>query len=106
MWLRVVHPEVVARLDGALLCCLVRKDEAWAGLLNGAMIIALSAAFPAFLLWRAANVWPDWVMSFEAMTARDALQGGQAVGLTLLSLGGVRLGARLVRQHLALLRRQ
>lgn len=82
------------------------KDEAWAGLLNGAMIIALSAAIPAFLLWRAATAWPDWVVSFEAMTSRDAMQGGQAVGLTLLSLGGIRLGARLVRQHLAELRRR
>jgi hypothetical protein len=84
----------------------MRNDEAWAGLLNGAMIIALSAAFPALLLWRAANAWPGWVISFDAMTSREALQGGQAVALTLLSFGGVRLGARLVRQHLAELRRQ
>lgn len=84
----------------------MRNDEAWAGLLNGAMIIALSAAFPALLLWRAANAWPGWVISFDAMTSHEALQVGQAVALTLLSFGGVRLGARLVRQHLAELHRR
>lgn len=79
------------------------KDGDWAGLLNGVMFSLLGGAFPAFFVWQIATNWREWIDGRHAMTTTEAAQG---VGLTLVSIGILRFGIRLIRQYAVALRRQ
>lgn len=78
------------------------REEALAGLLNGAVFTFLGGAFPVFMIWQIAADWQNFASGGHEMTQTEA---GQGVGLTFISLLLLRLGLRMLRLNGAALRR-
>ena len=76
-------------------------EDAWAGLLNGAIFTLLGAAFPVFLLWEFTTHWRDVIAGSHSMTATEMVQG---IFLTGLSVQLSRFGISMVARHAAWLR--
>lgn len=78
-------------------------ESAWAGLLNGTMIILLGAAFPGVLLWQVITHWPDLVSGSHAMTSTEAMQD---IVLTGVSAQVLWFGIRMIARQVAWLRQK
>ncbi|MDP2116655.1 MAG: hypothetical protein Q8J71_04595 [Brevundimonas sp.] len=76
-------------------------EDLTAGLLNGAMICLLSAAFPAFLVWEVVAKWATWTADLRSVLVWDSLIG---VALLLTSIQLLRVGARLLWRNAQALR--
>jgi len=74
-----------------------------AGLLNGAMVSLLSAAFPAFLAWRMIAEWGTWTADLRSVLVWESLIG---LVLLLISVQFLRVGGRLLRRNARAWRRR
>lgn len=81
-------------------------ETACAGMLNGAMITLLGAAFPVALAWAVLSRWPEFAAGVPEMTRTEALQGGQAITFLVTSVFILRFGLRLFWRNAAYLRRR
>ncbi len=78
-------------------------EDLAAGLLNGAMICLLSAAFPVFLTWRAVAQWGTWTADLRSVLVWESLSG---LVVLLMSVQFLRVGARLLWRNAMALRRR
>jgi len=77
-------------------------EDLAAGLLSGAMVCLLSAAFPGFLIWEAVAKWETWTADLRSVLVWDSLIG---VALLAISIQLMRVGARHLWRNLRALRR-
>jgi hypothetical protein len=78
-------------------------EDLAAGLLNGAMVCLLSAAFPGFLVWEAITKWETWTADLRSVLVWESLIG---VALLAISIQLLRVGARHLWRNLQALRRR
>ncbi|MDI6625454.1 MAG: hypothetical protein QME55_12045 [Brevundimonas sp.] len=78
-------------------------EDLAAGMLNGAMITLLGAVIPGVLVWQTVAQWATWTADLRSVLVWDSLS---ALGLLLLSIQVMRVGARLLWRNAMALRRR